>query len=163
LGTLPASACDSCGCGGAGYGDYGYGPSWGYSSTYYVAPAFNPAPVVTFVPAPRVYVATPVYGGLSPPSLWCRYSLRGGRGWGVVKSGSGPRPASLAGPPSVLAGALLRPQRATAGPDRALGGARIDGPNDRSPRLPKHPNDVGASMSGAAGAPGAKLGKRWPS
>ena len=56
LGALPASACDGCACGGAGYGYYGYGPSWGYSSAYVVAPAFNPAPVVAFVPAaPRVY------------------------------------------------------------------------------------------------------------
>ncbi|HJZ33376.1 MAG TPA: hypothetical protein VKF35_19810 [Hyphomicrobiaceae bacterium] len=82
LGTLPASACDSCGCGGAGYGYYGYGPSWGYSSTYYVAPAFNPAPVVAFVPAPRVYVATPVYGGYYAPSYGYGYGY-GGRGrWG---------------------------------------------------------------------------------
>lgn len=34
LGVLPASACEGCDCAGAGYGYYGYAPSWGYSSAY---------------------------------------------------------------------------------------------------------------------------------
>ena len=81
LGTsaaLPASACDSCGC---GYGYYGAGPGWGYSSAYYVAPAYNPAPVVAFVPAPRVYVATPVVSGYYAPAYGYGYYRSAGYGW----------------------------------------------------------------------------------
>jgi hypothetical protein len=81
LGTLPASACDGCACGGAGYGYYGYGPSWGYSSAYVVAPAFNPAPVVAVVPAPRVYYPAPVYSGYYAPAYDYGYYRSAGYGW----------------------------------------------------------------------------------
>jgi hypothetical protein len=81
LGALPASACDGCACGGAGYGYYGYGPTWGYSRAYVVAPTFNPAPVVAFVPAaPRVYYSPPVYSAYYAPSYG--YGWRSaGYGW----------------------------------------------------------------------------------
>lgn len=81
LGALPASACDGCACGGAGYGYYGYGPSWGYSGAYVVAPAFNPAPVVAVVPAPRVYYSAPVYSGYSAPAYDYGYYRSAGYGW----------------------------------------------------------------------------------
>jgi hypothetical protein len=82
LGVLPASACDGCACGGAGYGYYGYGPSWGYSSAYVVAPAFNPAPVVAFVPAaPRVYYSPPAYSAYYAPSYGYGYWRSAGYGW----------------------------------------------------------------------------------
>ena len=81
-GVLPASACDGCACGGAGYGYYGYGPSWGYSSAYVVAPAFNPAPVVAFVPtAPRVYYSPPLYSAYYAPSYGYGYWRSAGYGW----------------------------------------------------------------------------------
>lgn len=82
LGALPASACDGCACGGASYGHYGYGPSWGYSSAYVLAPAFNPVPVVAFVPAaPRVYNSAPVYGAYYAPSYGYGYWRSAGYGW----------------------------------------------------------------------------------
>jgi hypothetical protein len=79
LDTGPASACDGCACGGA----YGYyGPSSGYSSAYVVAPAFNPAPVVAFVPAaPRVYYSPPVYSAYYAPAYGSGYYRSGGYGW----------------------------------------------------------------------------------
>ena len=81
LGAMPASACDGCAC-GAGYGYYGYGPSWGYSSAYYVAPAFNPAPVVAVVPAPRVYYSAPVYAAPAyAPAYGYGYYRSAGYGW----------------------------------------------------------------------------------
>ena len=79
LGALPASACDGRACGGAGYGYYG--PSWGYSSAYYVAPAFNPAPVVAFVPAPRVYYSAPAYSAYYAPAYGHGYYRSAGYGW----------------------------------------------------------------------------------
>ena len=80
-GALPASACDGCACGGAGYAYYGYGPSWGSSSAYYVAPAFNPAPVVAFVPAaPRVYYPVPAYSAYAPAYGYGPYGAVG-YGW----------------------------------------------------------------------------------
>jgi hypothetical protein len=80
LSALPASACDGCACGG-GYGYYGYGPSFGYSSAYVVPPAFNPAPVVAFVPAaPRVYYSPPVYSAYYAPSYGYRSAGYGRRG-----------------------------------------------------------------------------------
>src|SRR5262245_64492212 len=83
LSALPASACDGCACGGgAGYGYYGYGPSWGYSSAYVVPPAFNPAPVVAFVPAaPRVYYPAPVSGAYYAPAYSYGYYGSAGYGW----------------------------------------------------------------------------------
>jgi hypothetical protein len=84
LSALPASACDGCACGGGGYGYYGYGPSFGYSSAYVVPPAFNPAPVVAFVPAaPRAYYSPPVYSAYYAPSYgygYYRSAGYGGRG-----------------------------------------------------------------------------------
>jgi hypothetical protein len=87
LGAAPASACDGCAC-GAGYGYYAYGPSWGYSNAYYVAPAYNPAPVVAVVPAPRVYYSAPVYGYAAPalgayyaPAYGYGYYRSAGYGW----------------------------------------------------------------------------------
>jgi hypothetical protein len=81
LSALPASACDGCACGG-GYGYYGYGPSFGYSSAYVVPPAFNPAPVVAFVPAaPRVYYSAPVYSAYYAPSYGYGYYRSAGYGW----------------------------------------------------------------------------------
>lgn len=81
LGGLPAFACDGCACGGGGYGYYGYGPSWGYSSAYFVAPAFNPAPIVAFVPAPRVYYSAPAYSAYYAPSYDRGYYRSAGYGW----------------------------------------------------------------------------------
>ena len=81
LSALPASACDGCACGG-GYGYYGYGPSFGYNSAYVVPPAFNPAPVVAFVPAaPRVYYSPPVYSAYYAPSYGYGYYRSAGYGW----------------------------------------------------------------------------------
>jgi hypothetical protein len=82
LGVLPASACEGCACGGAGYGYYGHAPSWGYSSAYVVAPAFNPAPVVAFVPtAPRVYYSPPLHSAYYAPSYGYGYWRSAGYGW----------------------------------------------------------------------------------
>ena len=85
--AVPASACDGCAC-GAGYSYYGYGPAWGYSSAYYVAPALNAAPVVAFVPAPRVYYSAPVYSHAAPaygayhaPAYGYDYYRSAGYGW----------------------------------------------------------------------------------
>jgi hypothetical protein len=81
LSAGPAAACDGCACGGS-YSYHGYGPSWGYSSAYVVAPAFNPAPVVAIVPAaPRVYHSPPVYSGYYAPAYGYGHYRSAGYGW----------------------------------------------------------------------------------
>jgi len=53
----------------------------GTAAPTFVAPAFNPAPVVAFVPAPRVYYSAPVYSGYYAPAYGYGYYRSAGYGW----------------------------------------------------------------------------------